>query len=169
LHVEVFIAEGPRGTQWVEHFCDETGGWRTFPAPLHEAQSGPQYTLFFFESGVHVDSRTACGGTSWGGSLQGWQMYHENRTSTITAPFPPEHREGRARDPWGGQMNDADKILCDRETLVSLRSLIQSMIICLNGFESRFTKEIEMIKAIDAMAEKAVDLIDQSLAQPGEP
>lgn len=64
-------------------------------------------------------------------------------------------------------MNDTDKVLCDRDTLISLRSLIQSMIICLNGFESRFTKEIEMFKAIDAMAEKAVDIIDQSLALPG--
>lgn len=66
-------------------------------------------------------------------------------------------------------MSDSDMILCERETLLGLRSLIQSIVICLNGFESRFSKELEMIKGIDAMAGKAVDLIDQSLARPEGP
>jgi len=65
-------------------------------------------------------------------------------------------------------MNNSDKVLCERETLVSLRSLIQSMLISLNGFESRLAKELEMIRAINAVAQKAVDLIDQNLALPGE-
>jgi len=61
-------------------------------------------------------------------------------------------------------MDQDDQIRTDREEILGLRSLVDSMIFCLRGLESRFRKELEMIGAISAVGEKAVDIINKRLA-----
>lgn len=60
-------------------------------------------------------------------------------------------------------MSVEDQIKLDRESLLSLKSLVDLMILCLRGMESRFRKEFEMIGAINALAEKASSLIKKHL------
>jgi len=62
-------------------------------------------------------------------------------------------------------MDQDDQIRIDREEILGLRSLVDSMIVCLRGLESRFRKEVEMIGAISALAEKAVDVINKHLTK----
>jgi hypothetical protein len=60
-------------------------------------------------------------------------------------------------------MSQTGQVTLDRETLLNLRSLVQSMILCLNGFESRFSHELQMIGAINELASKALDLVETNL------
>jgi hypothetical protein len=77
------------------------------------------------------------------------------RSQAIPSPLPHPRR--------GTKMSDEDQIKLDRESLLSLKSLVDSMILCLRGMESRFRKEFEMIGAINALAEKASALIKKHL------
>lgn len=60
-------------------------------------------------------------------------------------------------------MDKDDQIRIDREEILGLRSLVDSMIFCLRGLESRSRKELEMIGAMSALGEKAVDMINKHL------
>ncbi len=60
-------------------------------------------------------------------------------------------------------MDETNQILLDRESLLSLRSLVKSMTLGLRGVEARFSKELEMISAISALAARVLDLIDSNL------
>jgi len=60
-------------------------------------------------------------------------------------------------------MAEDEQIQIDRETLLSLKSLVDSMKLCLAGLESRFRKEFEMIGAISALADKTLDLLKKHL------
>lgn len=60
-------------------------------------------------------------------------------------------------------MEENETLAVDRETLLSLRSLVDSMLLCLRGLESRFRKEIEMIGAVGALGDKALDLLNKHL------
>ena len=54
----------------------------------------------------------------------------------------------------------------DREDLKNMKALISSMTICLTGLESRLQKEIEMISAVKALADGALDVLRKYMEEP---
>ena len=60
-------------------------------------------------------------------------------------------------------MKPVKLIQVDQEELRNLKSLVSGAQVCLDGLDSRMKKEIEVIGAARAMAEKATSLINELL------
>jgi len=59
--------------------------------------------------------------------------------------------------------NQQEMVEIDRETLLTLRSLVHSVEVSLSGLDDRLKKELEVIEVSVALSERARDLLNRVL------
>lgn len=62
-------------------------------------------------------------------------------------------------------MGATSSTLLDSETLQLLKSLIHSVVVCLDGVNARLNKEMEVISVSSSSADRALDIINEMLEE----